>query len=255
VTHHGPDYDRDKWGSFARFVLRTGEFVGMKCANARIAISQVISDLVRSEYGCECDLVPNGVLPTGLCPTSDYISRLGLVPGRYFLQVSRMVPEKRQLDLISAFRVATPSDWKLVLVGGIGSDVYSEKLRASAAASGAVLTGYLTGAPLHQIYSHAGAFVLPSSHEGLPIAMLEALSYGLPVLASDIPANLEVGLERSCYFPLGNIDAMAAQLTRLARSPQDSEARQARRNWVLQKYNWDDIALRTMDVYRRLVVR
>lgn len=252
VTHHGPDYERDKWGSFARFVLRAGESFGMRFADARIAISKVISDLVWSKYRRECDLVPNGVVRPEARSGIEHVSRYGLVPGRYFLQVSRMVPEKRQLDLIDAFRTARPSNWKLVLVGDLGRDAYSEKLRAAAGAHDVLLTGYLTGDPLHQMYSHAGAFVLPSSHEGLPIALLEALSYGLPVLASDIAANLEVGLEDSSYFPLGNIDALAAQLIRLAELPQDSAARQRRQSWVVQKYNWEDIAIHTLTVYQRL---
>lgn len=252
VTHHGPDYDRDKWGWFARFVLRAGESVGMQFSNARIAISKVISDLVWSKYRRECDLVPNGVVPPALCSGIEHVSRYGLVPGKYFLQVSRMVPEKRQLDLIEAFGAAEIPNWKLVLVGGLARDAYSEKLQAAAATNGVVLTGYLTGRPLHQIYTNAGAFVLPSSHEGLPIALLEALSYGLPVLASDIAANLEVGLEDSSYYPVGDIDALANQLLRLAELPEDPAGRQRRQRWVMQKYNWDDIAMRTLAVYRRL---
>jgi glycosyltransferase involved in cell wall biosynthesis len=253
VTHHGPDYDRDKWGSFARSVLRLGESVGMRFADARIAISKVIADLVWSKYRLDCDVVPNGVVPPELCSGTEHVAKFGLVPGRYFLQVGRMVPEKRQLDLIEAFKAATTANWKLVLVGALPSDSYCEKLRAAAAAHGVVLTGYLTGRPLNQLYTHAGAFVLPSSHEGLPIALLEALSYGLPVLASDIAANLEVGLDDSSYFPLGNINALAARLVRLADRPQDSAVRQDRQRWVAQKYNWDEIAVRTLAVYRRIV--
>jgi glycosyltransferase involved in cell wall biosynthesis len=102
------------------------------------------------------------------------------------------------------------------------------------------------------MYSHAGAFVLPSSHEGLPIAMLEALSYGLPVLASDIPANLEVGLEPASYFHTGKIADLAAGLERATRMPKDPVARAARREWVARTYDWDKVAEQTMSIYRRL---
>jgi glycosyltransferase involved in cell wall biosynthesis len=252
VTHHGPDYDRDKWGGMARWVLRNGERAGMHCAHARIAISKVISDLIRTKYQQNADLIPNGVAAPTHHPASDYVRSLGLQPGRYFLQVGRMVPEKRQLHLIEAFARARPPGWQLALVGGLDDSEYSHQVKAAAAAAGVVLTGFLNGTPLGQMYSHAGAFVLPSSHEGLPIALLEALSYGLPVLASDIPANLEIGLGERSYFKTGDIDALATRLAELASAPEEAGARDARRAWVLQKYRWENIAEQTLGVYRRL---
>ena len=92
--------------------------------------------------------------------------------------------------------------------------------------------------------------MLPSSHEGLPIALLEALSYGLPVVASDIPANLEVGLPAENYFPLGDIDALAEKLHKFAITPLTQEAREIRRTWVSARFDWKDIARQTMAVYR-----
>jgi glycosyltransferase involved in cell wall biosynthesis len=253
VTHHGPDYDRDKWGGFARWVLRTGESCGARYSHARIAISRVIVDLLRAKYGKSSDLIPNGVDAVAPRAETDQVSRFGLEPGRYFLQVSRIVPEKRQMDLIRAFAKARVPGWKLALVGGLAEDNYSREVELAARDAGVVLTGFLNGVPLQQLYSHAGAFVLPSSHEGLPIAMLEALSYGLPVLASDIPANLEVGLEPSSYFPMGDVGALATALERVTQMPKDPEARAARREWVARAYDWDKVAAQTMDIYRRLL--
>src|SRR6201999_1275614 len=108
-----------------------------------------------------------------------------------------------------------PTAWKLVLVGSGGGE-YTEKVHAAAREAGVVLAGFQRGAALGQFYTHAGAFVLPSSHEGLPIALLEALSFGLPVLASDIPANLELALPTSSYFPMGDTAALAERLSGLA---------------------------------------
>jgi glycosyltransferase involved in cell wall biosynthesis len=250
VTHHGPDYDREKWGPFARLVLRLGERFGMNKAHARIAISRTIADLVLAQYGRDSHLIPNGVVAVEPRIDVEHVRRFGLDPGRYFLQVSRMVPEKRQLDLIRAYSMAQPKGWKLALVGALDDNSYSQKVSSCAKDAGVVLTGYLGGEPLMQMYSHAGAFVLPSSHEGLPIAMLEALSYGLPVLASDIPANLEVGLDRSSYFPLGDTAALAGGLSLLAETPQTDNVRASRRQWTAQKYDWDRIAERTLAVYR-----
>jgi glycosyltransferase involved in cell wall biosynthesis len=255
VTHHGPDYERDKWGAFARWFLRSGESVGMRFANARIVISRVIGDRIRTTYGVDSYLIRNGVQAGTRQSDDQPVRQFGLEPGRYYLHVSRMVPEKRHLDLIAAYTEAAASDWKLALVGSLNSDEYSRSVRRAAEKSGVVLTGFLKGRALQSLYSHAGAFVLPSSHEGLPIAMLEALSYGLPVLASDIPANLEVGLDESSYFPVGDREALASGLRRLGQAPRDAVALAARRSSTLASYDWDRIAEQTLSVYVSVMSR
>jgi glycosyltransferase involved in cell wall biosynthesis len=252
VTNHGPDYDRDKWGPFAKWVLRTGESFGMRCANARIAISRVIEQVIHARYGRDSDVIPNGAVPVNLQIDSNEIERFGVQPGRYFLQVGRIVAEKRQLDLIQAFALARPPGWKLVLVGS-GAGDYTGKVQAAAREAGVVLAGYQHGTALAQFYTHAGVFVLPSSHEGLPIALLEALTYGLPVLASAIPANLEIGLPSTSYFPVGDVKALAARLLAVARAPLDEAARESRRHWVTEQYDWARIAKQTYAVYHRVV--
>ncbi len=253
VTHHGPDYDRDKWGPMGRFVLRTGERWGMSCANARIAISAVIRDLILQKYQRPSQLIPNGVVAASPSPGTEYIERFGLKRGRFFLEVARIVPEKRQHDLINAYALAKPAGWRLALVGSGDEGEYSEAVRAASARHDVVLTGFQSGEALRQLYSHAGAFVLPSSHEGLPIALLEALSFGLPVIASAIPANLEVGLPESAYYPVGDIPALAQRLVEATRIPNDGQAREQRKNWVRGKYDWDTIALQTLAVYRHVL--
>jgi glycosyltransferase involved in cell wall biosynthesis len=118
-----------------------------------------------------------------------------------------------------------------------------------------VCTGLQTGQTLHELYGHAGIFVLPSSHEGLPIAMLEALSYGLPVIASNISANLEVGLSVESYFPLGDVNALAARLVSFAAQPLTDPARNERRAWVSTRFNWNAIAVQTLGVYQSMFGR
>jgi glycosyltransferase involved in cell wall biosynthesis len=253
VTHHGPDYERDKWGPLARWVLRLGENVGMRYSNARIVISRVIAERIQARFGVDSTLIRNGVQPGKVQSDIAHLRNFGLEPGRYYLLVSRMVPEKRHLDLIAAYGEAAASSWKLALVGSLNGDEYSRSVKAAAEENGVVLTGFLKGEPLQELYSHAGAFVLPSSHEGLPIAMLEALSYGLPVLASNIPANLEVGLDETCYFPLGDRGALATALRRLQQQPRDERAAAARRSRTLASYDWDVIAEQTLAVYERVL--
>jgi len=252
VTHHGPDYDRQKWGAFARFALRTGERFGMRWSNQRIVISQVIADIVKRGHDRDSTLIPNGVCLPELPEAVDQLAQFGLTPGKYVLLVSRLVPEKRHLDLIAAFKRAAPPGWKLAIVGASDHpDLYvREVLEQSAQSPAIVCTGLQTGAALAQLYGHAGLFVLPSSHEGLPIALLEALSYGLPVLASDIPANLAVGLSDDHYFPLGQIEALAARLAQAATVARSPEAVAARRAWVGARFDWATIAEQTVNVYR-----
>jgi glycosyltransferase involved in cell wall biosynthesis len=223
----------------------------MRCANARIAISGVIAELIYRQFSLDATLIPNGVVVPEILTSTDALERFELQSRRYFLQVSRVVPEKRQIDLIEAFSLARPPNWKLVLVGGLDSTSYCDHVKRRAKDEGVVLTDFLSGIALQQLYSHAGAFVLPSSHEGLPIALLEALSYALPVIASDIPANREVGLDHSSYFPVGNVQALALALSRIASEPAaDPEGLSQRREWVSRNYNWDRISAQTLDVYK-----
>lgn len=250
VTHHGPDYDRQKWGRFARFVLQLGERMGMRWSNGRIVISKVIADLVRDKHGVESALIPNGVVLPPLPNSMVTLDAFGLTRGRYVMLVSRLVPEKRHLDLIAAFNQANLADWKLALVGGADHpDAYQREVMEKAAEAGIVMTGFQHGLALQELYANAGLFVLPSSHEGLPIALLEALSYGLPVLASDIPANLEVGLSPEYYFPLGGIDVLADRIRLQSTKDLTAVVRESTRIWVTQRYDWRDIAEKTVRLY------
>lgn len=255
VTHHGPDYEREKWGGFAKWLLRTGERVGVKYADACITISRLIKNHVWHTYGRSSVLIRNGVSCRTDVPDSGVLERFGLAGKNYVLQVSRFVPEKRQMDLIQAFSRLGLSDWRLVLAGDIGDSTPYEREVKSCVERGSdvVLTGYQTGEDLATIYHHARLFVLPSSHEGLPIALLEALSYGLPVLASDIGANKEVGLPSDRYFRLGDVGDLAEGIRREAATPPDEAHRAKIRQWIAKEYDWDDIAASTLEVYRSVV--
>jgi glycosyltransferase involved in cell wall biosynthesis len=253
VTHHGPDYEREKWGPLARLTLHAGEACGMRFSNCRIVISQTISKLVREKYSLNSDLIPNGVSLPVMPRSTSVLQKFGLAAGRYVLMVSRLVPEKRHTDLIQAFANAKLDGWKLVLVGASDHpDAYTASVVALAQATdGAVMTGFQSGLALRELYAHAGIFVLPSSHEGLPIALMEALSYGLPVVVSDIPAHLEIGLEDAHYFPLGNVSALTNRLASFAQNPWPSELREKTRNWMTTRESWRSVAEQTLGCYRR----
>jgi glycosyltransferase involved in cell wall biosynthesis len=257
VTHHGPDYDREKWGRFARWVLRTGEMCGMRFAHERIAISRTVSKLVRDRYDVDANLIPNGTYVPELPSTTGALEKFGLTSRRYVLTVSRVVPEKRHKDLIAAFATANLKGWKLVVVGASDHpDAYGKAVtRLADATPGVVMTGFQTGLQLRELYAYAGMFVLPSSHEGLPIALIDAMGYGLPVIASDIPAHLEISLDERHYFHLGDVAALAARMNYFAHMPWSAEMQARTRRRVSEHYNWHSAAEQTLRTYCRAIHR
>ncbi len=250
VTHHGPDYDRQKWGRLAKKILRLGEFMGAHFAHRIIVISRVISKIIADKHHRQdTELIYNGVVIPKPASQTDYIESLGLTRGQYMIGVGRFVEEKGFDDLIAAY-TALKTDVQLVLVGDADHETtYSKQLKAKAKQHNVVLTGFIKGEALHQIFSHAGLFVMPSYHEGLPIALLEAMSYNLPVLVSDIPANTEVPLDKDCYFITGDIEHLRRQLEQKL---QTESTGHSYKNLLETTYNWDKIAQQTLEVYQSL---
>ena len=249
-THHGPDYDRDKWGVAAKTILKLGERIGCMFADDVIVISDVIRNLIKRKYGRtkKVHLIYNGVSTPEMCDYPEYFSELGIERGKYILGMCRFVPEKNLHHLVEAFSKIDCKGCKLVLAGDTDfEDDYSRGLKKLARDTGVVLTGFIKGRKLHSLLTNCRAYCLPSSHEGLPIALLESMSYGVKVIVSDIPANLEVGLDDSNYFPVGNIDALAGMLQNVV----DNPSRHV--DYDMSKYDWDKIAKQVMDVYNDLM--
>ena len=252
-TNHGPDYDREKWGKTAGFILRLGEKMGGLFASELIVISSVIGDIIKKRCNRKPCLIYNGVSLPIKSKKTDFLQQIGVESGKYIIAIARFVPEKGLHDLVNAFK-ALNADYKLVIAGDADYETaYSRRLKKKAAEDKKIiLTGYITGEPLNQIYTHAKLFILPSYHEGLPIALLEALSYGLPVLVSDIPANREVGLAPHRYFRSRNVDDLKDKMGLLL----EEEVSEKEKLWIQQqlqeKYNWDKIADQTIKVYERV---
>lgn len=250
MTHHGPDYDREKWGLFAKAVLRVGELFAAWFACDIIAISTVITDILKRKYHRtrRVHLIYNGIT-TFPAPDSSaqYVRSLGLTAGKYILAVGRFVEEKRFDRLTEAFVKLKRPDYRLVIAGNADYETsYCYSLRDFAAENGVILPGIVKGAKLAELYANAALFVLPSSHEGLPITLLEAMSFHRKVLASDIPANLAVGLPQENYFRLNDLDDMINHIRMLLDNGTES------RSYDLSKYNWDNIASETEAVYTNL---
>lgn len=258
LTHHGYDYDREKWSPTAKRVLKLGERLSMTFANARIAVSRDIAETMKHRYGTGIAHIPNGVTVRPSLVGKATLDRFGLQRRRYIVMVARFVPEKRQTDLIAAFGKLKPAGWKLVLVGGAdhSGTVYAKEIEAMAArVPNVVLTGFQSGEDLAALFSQAGLFVLPSLHEGMPISLLEALSYGLPVLASDIVANHEVDLPPEDYFPAGDVESLTEALARKIAEPFGQENALKRIREVEKTYAWSSITRSTLDVYRSVTAR
>jgi glycosyltransferase involved in cell wall biosynthesis len=254
VTNHGPDYDRQKWGRTAKFILRLGEWAGGTFANEVIVISRVIGSIIGKRCRRLSHLIYNGVPLPVVSENYDYLASIGVAPGRYILAVARFVPEKGLDLLVQAFK-GIPGDMKLVIAGDADHESgYSLALRRMMAEDPRIVaTGYITGDPLRQIYSHARLFVLPSYHEGLPIALLEAMSYGLSVLVSDIPANKEVELQSDRYFVCGDVLDLGKKLELFCQQDISEDEKRKMRSLILHRYNWDKIAEQTLYVYRAVL--
>lgn len=251
ATIHGQDWRRPKWGGFASLVLRSGEWMAMHAPNETIVVSQALTRALSEKYGRAAWFIPNGIT---LDPGDDIsiLAELGLEDGRYVLFASRLVPEKGAHYLTQAARQVS-LDMPVVLAGDSSfSEDYVTALKAGAAGANVLFPGYVYGARLAALFRHAALFVLPSDLEGLPIVLLEALGYGTPVLASDIPPNLEVlgGMGRT--FKAGSVSDLRRQLTTcLADLSALREQAQAAREAIQTAYDWDVVTDQTVSVYER----
>lgn len=251
-THHGPDYDRDKWGFAAKTMLKLGERLGCMFADEVIVISDVIRNLIKRKYNrtSHVHLIYNGVSQPEICDYPEYFKELGIEKGKYILGMCRFVPEKNLHHLIEAYvkvrEQLSDTDIKLLLAGDTDfEDDYSRKLKEKARKNGVVLTGFIKGRKLHSLLTNCRCYCLPSSHEGLPIALLEAMSYGVKVIVSDIPANLEVGLDKEDYFHVGNVDALAEKLKTVIQQPLQHI------DYDMKKYDWEKIADQVANIYHK----
>lgn len=250
TTNHGPDYDRGKWGKLAKTVLKTGERWGARFSNRVIVISHVIAGILADNYGRrDTDLIYNGVNRPTKSQSTEYIKSLGIKQGQYILTIGRFVKEKGFHDLIVAWsQIDMPDKPQLVIAGDADhADEYSQALKDKAHNAGVILTGFIKGEKLNQVMSNARLFVLPSYHEGLPIALLEAMSYDLDVLVSDIAANKLPVLADDDFFHVGDINDLSAKIE--AKLLQNATPRQ----YDLSLYDWDKIADMTEEVYNKTI--
>ena len=257
VRHVGPDYERKKWGRFARTILRFGESCAVSSADAITCLTPHIEGLIRKRFlRRDLQIIPNATPIVSPLESSDILQKHSLQKTKYILSVGRFVPEKGLHILIRAFQKSMgQSGWKLVLTGdSTFKGKYKQELyRHLGEDPHVVLTGVLKGRPLAELYSHAGLFVLPSFHEGMSFSLLEALSYGLPCLVSDIPSNRALDIEMTRYFKVGSVEHLAEQLVQHSLTPYTAERRTKQIEWIRRDYQWKCVAKSMLAVFRGVI--
>jgi glycosyltransferase involved in cell wall biosynthesis len=254
VTVHGRDYQRNKFGRFAKWILRCGEVFAARWAQGVICVAQHINAHMTFVHRRSCDVISNGITESQPSLSRELTDHFGLTPQKYFVMVSRIDRDKRQIALIDAFVRAQLSGWKLVFVGDADfSDDYTLAFqKAVAGTPNVVHVGFRSGDELLQLYQHAAVCVLPSLREGNPLCLLEAMSLGVPILASAIEANLELNLPPEHYFSPDDQASLVLGLQRLAQLAPMFD-RIALRKHVLTAWAWQHVAQQTLLVYQRVL--
>ncbi len=251
ATIHGLDWDRAKWGGFATRYIKFGEKVAVKYADEIIVLSENIKTYFKDIYGRETVFIPNGVNRPDIIPVSQIKEEFQINKDEYILYLGRIVPEKGVHYLINAYK-KVKTDKKLVIAGGVSdSSGYFDELKNLAKDDERIIfTGFVQGSLLKELYSNAYIYTLPSDLEGMPLSLLEAMSYGNCVLGSNIKEISEVVKDKAVVFEKSNIEDLREKMQYLIDTP--DVVKQYKDNaseYICQKYNWDYITNQTLDLY------
>ena len=254
VTIHGIDWQREKWKSgFGSKFIRQGEKNAVKYADEIIVLSKGVQDYFKDTYGRETHFIPNGVNRPEIKEAKLITEKFGLTKDSYILFLGRLVPEKGIRYLVEAFK-NVKTDKKLVIAGGSSdTDSFMEELKELAKGDDRILfTGFVQGAMLDELYSNAYIYTLPSDLEGMPLSLLEAMSYGNCCLVSDIPECAEVVEDKALIFQKSNVEDLQEKLQDACDHPEMvMEMKKQAADFICEKYNWDEVVKETMKLYRR----
>lgn len=250
VTVHGLDWQRDKWKGLGRKVLQFAEEQIVKYADEIIVLSENCQNYFFRRYGVKTTFIPNGVNRAVLRKAELIKEKWGLEKDSFVLFLARIVPEKGLHYLLDAWEIVrkkTGTQKKLVVAGGDShaSKYYAEMMKKVKDDPSVIVTGYVEGQALEELYSNAFLYILPSDLEGMPMSLLEALSYGNRCLVSDIPENTAIVCEDKYIFPRGNVAKLAERIEELLCSAEEEEA------GSVSLHSWEEIVERTMEVYER----
>lgn len=254
VTIHGLDWQRSKWGGFATKFLKFGERTAAKYADEIIVLSKNVQDYFIKVYDRETVFIPNGISKPDNYEPEIIKNKYGLDKDGYILFLGRLVPEKGVHYLIEAYK-ELDTDKKLVIAGGSShTKEYESELKALANGNeNIIFTGFIQGKELDELYSNAYIYCLPSDLEGMPISLLEAMSYGNCCLTSNIAECSEVCGENAVYFEQGNVQSLKSTLEELLKNEERvSKLKNAAARYILSRYNWDNVCDDTLKLYESI---
>ncbi len=252
ATIHGLDHQRAKWGNFARKYIMFGERMAVKYADEIIVLSKGVQDYFRDTYGRETRFIPNGVNRPTIRKPDLIKEKFGLEKDSYVLFLGRIVPEKGLKYLIEAFK-EVDTDKKLVIAGGSSdTDEFMSELKEMANGDDRIIfTGFVQGQLLEELYSNAYIYTLPSDLEGMPLSLLEAMSYGNCCLVSDIAECTEVVEDKAVVFKKSNIDDLKEKLQMICDNSSIAQKyKDEATNYICSKYNWDDVTNEILLLYQ-----
>jgi len=262
-TFHCIDRYHQKWGFIAKSALRLGEWAACKFAHETIVVSKNLREYCANEFEKDCEYIPNGITPKTEKIDSKLLDKFGLQSGEYFVMISRLVKHKGAHILIEAFNklkedlAGNPEidKLKLAIVGGSAfTDKYIKNLAKLASKNNTIVfTDFQSGDELETLYTHAKALVHPSLNEGLPITVLEAMSYETPVLVSNIPEHQEVVLHIDALFEKNDVASLAEAMKNFVSKSEEQRNELASKHKCLvnNEYNWDKIAQNTIELYKK----
>lgn len=252
ATVHGLDHRRQKWvGTFAEKYILEGEKCAVKYADEIIVLSRGVQDYFRETYHRETIFIPNGVNRPPLCAANQITQMWGLKKDDYILFLGRIVPEKGIHYLVEAYK-GIETDKKLVIAGGSSdTDEYMKELRQKAQGDSRIIfTGFVQGELLDELYSNAYIYALPSDLEGMPLSLLEAMSYGNCCLTSDIAECAEVVEDKAVIFKKSDVADLKDKLEMLCRDEEMvRKYKDEAADFICSKYSWDDIVDQTLRLY------
>lgn len=253
ATIHGLDWQRAKWGDFATKYIKHGEKQAVKHADEIIVLSENVQDYFLKEYNRETVFIPNGVNEHKIINADIITKKYGLTKDSYILFLGRIVPEKGIHYLIEAFK-NVKTDKKLVIAGGASDtdDYYSDLKEKSRNNNSIIFTGFVQGKELEELYSNAYIYSLPSDLEGMPLSLLEAMSYSNCCLTSDIEECTSVIEDKGVVFRKSDIDSLTKKLQMLCDDQMKvKKYKNEAKKYVLDKYNWDNVVQNTIKLYTK----